>query len=137
MRKLYENFHIFHFQKRIVSADIRYIRKPLGRNNKGVVKLPHHKNAYSISMYSFRENDSFLKEENMEIFIQFPHYGNFLLHKLNSCRGNQSHYREVLRWEIFMEQKLRFWQSEPAQILGSTENTCIVLPNDSILCLDS
>ena len=36
-----------------------------------------------------------------------------------------------------MEQKLRFWQSAPALNLGSTEITCIVLPNDSILCLDS
>ena len=35
-----------------------------------------------------RENYSFLKVENVEIFIYFPHYGNFLLHKLNSCRGN-------------------------------------------------
>ena len=44
----------------------------------------------------------------------------------------QSHYREVTRWKIFMEQKLRFWLS-----LGSTENTCILLPNKSILCIDS
>ena len=38
----------------------------------------------------------------------------------------QSHYREVTRWKILMEQKLRFWLS-----LGSTENTCILLPNKS------
>ena len=41
----------------------------------------------------------------------------------------QSHYREVMRWEILMEQKLRFWQSAPAQNLGSTESTCMLLPN--------
>ena len=34
--------------------------------------------------------------------------------KLTPCI--QSHYREVVRWRIFMEQKLRFWQS-----LGSTK----------------
>jgi hypothetical protein len=28
--------------------------------------------------------------ENVEIFIYFPHSGNFLLHILNSCRGNYS-----------------------------------------------
>ena len=30
---------------------------------------------------SFRGNYSFLKVENVEIFVQFPHYGNFLLHE--------------------------------------------------------
>ena len=54
-----------------------------------MVKLPHHKNAYSISMYSFRENDSFLKEENMEFFISFPHYGNFLLHRSETIQGRK------------------------------------------------
>ena len=36
-----------------------------------------------------------------------------------------------------MERKLRFWQSALALNLSSTESACIVLPNDSILCLDS
>ena len=29
-----------------------------------------------------------MQVENVEIFIQFPHYGNFLIHKLNGCCGN-------------------------------------------------
>ena len=45
---------------------------------------------YRISTNSFRKNYPFLKVENVEIFIQFSPYGNFLLHKLNSCRGNYS-----------------------------------------------
>ena len=32
----------------------------------------------------------FLKVGNVEIVILFLHYGNFLLHKLNSCCGNYS-----------------------------------------------
>ena len=32
----------------------------------------------------------FFKVENVETFIQFPNYGNFLIHKLNNCRGNYS-----------------------------------------------
>ena len=37
-----------------------------------------------ISAYSFRGNYSFLKGENVEIFILFWHYVIFLLHKLNT-----------------------------------------------------
>ena len=36
-----------------------------------------------------------------------------------------------------MEQELRLWQNAPALNLGSTESTCIVLPNDTILCHNS
>ena len=36
---------------------------------------------YRTSAYSFHGNYSFLKVENVD-------YGNFLLHELNSCRGN-------------------------------------------------
>ena len=52
------------------------------------LKVRLSQNEYRISANSFRRNYSFLKVENVEIFIWFPHYGNFLLHKLNSCRGN-------------------------------------------------
>ena len=55
---------------------------------------------YHISVNRFHGNYSFLKVENVEIFIQFPHYGNFLLYKLNSCRGNYS------RGELFEGRKL-------------------------------
>ena len=48
---------------------------------------------YRISAYSFLGNYSLLKVEKVEIFIQFPHYGNFLLHKLNSCHRNR-----LLKW---------------------------------------
>ena len=36
----------------------------------------------------FPRNYSLLKVESVEIFIYFPHYGNFLFHKLNSCLRN-------------------------------------------------
>ena len=42
--------------------------------------------AYRTSTYSFQGNNSFLKVENVDLFIQFLHFGNFMLHKLNSCR---------------------------------------------------
>ena len=45
---------------------------------------------YRIFAKSFCGNYSFLKVRNVEIFIYFPHYGKFLLHKLKSCRGNYS-----------------------------------------------
>ena len=53
------------------------------------------------------------------------------------ARSTQSHFREVVRRAIYLEKKSGFWQSAPALNLGSTESSCIVLPNDSILCLDS
>ena len=59
--------------------------------------------AYRISTYSFRGNYSFLKVENVEIFIQFPHYGNFLLHKLNSCCGNYSRGETIQGRKLFAE----------------------------------
>ena len=47
-----------------------------------------HKIRYPISLYSFRRYYSSLKMENVKIFIQFPHNGNFLLQKLNGCCRN-------------------------------------------------
>ena len=68
---------------------------------------------YRISANSFRGNYSFLKVENVEIFIQFPHYGNSLLHKLNSYCG-------------------KYWRgiySREETICGNTVNRmCIVFP---------
>ena len=41
-----------------------------------------------------------------EIFIQFPHYGNFLLHKLNSCCGNYSRGKSIQGRKLFT--KIRY-----------------------------
>ena len=46
---------------------------------------------------------SFLKVENVEIFIKFPHYGNFLFHKLNSCRGNYWRGETIQGRKLFAE----------------------------------
>ncbi len=37
-----------------------------------------------------------------------PAFHSFILLAILQNGSRQSHYREVLRWEIFMEQKLRF-----------------------------
>ena len=58
---------------------------------------------YRISVNSFRRNYSFLKVENVDIFIWFPHYGNFLLHKLNSCRGNYWRGETIRGNTVFMK----------------------------------
>ena len=42
----------------------------------------------SISANNFLENCSFFESGNVVIFIQSPHCGIFLLHKLNSCCRN-------------------------------------------------
>ena len=57
------------------------------------------KDIYRISANTFPLNYCFLKVENVEIFIYFPHYGNFLLHKLNS-------YKNYLRGETIEGGKL-------------------------------
>ena len=67
MRKLYENFHIFHFQKRIVSAEtIRgnmvFIVQQLKMYTTSGKKSKHLGTV-------FPGNYFFLKVENVEIFI--------------------------------------------------------------------
>ena len=54
------------------------------------------------SANSFNGNCAFLKKnKNVEIFIQFPHQGNFLLYKSNSCCGNYSRGETIQVRKLF------------------------------------
>ena len=81
---------------------------------------------YRISSNCFRRNYSFLKVENVEIFIYIVSaLCNFLLHKWNSCQGNygtgetiqvkklfaairysQKIFKILVKWSISAQQKL-------------------------------
>ena len=41
--------------------------------------------------------------ESIEIFIQFPHHGNFLHYQLNSCRRNYSRGDPIQERKLFAE----------------------------------
>ena len=51
----------------------------------------------------FPRIDSFLKVQNVELFMKFPHYGNFLLHKLNSCGRNYWRGETIQVRKLFAE----------------------------------
>ena len=53
-----------------------------------------------LNLLHFR---SFLKMKNMEIFIQFPHYGTLLLHNLNSCCENYQRGETIQVRKLFVK----------------------------------
>ena len=78
-----------------------------------VLKLPK----YRISVNSFRGNYSFLKMESVEIFIVSALW-HFLLHKLNSCRGNYWKGETIKGRKLFAEIRYSFF----VQIIRALED---------------
>ena len=73
---------------------------------------------YHISAYSFRGNYSFLKVENVEISYSFRIMAFFLLHKLNSYRGNYWRGETIQGRKLFAE----IWYSEtPMPTFGHSD----------------
>ena len=70
---------------------------------------PFRKSVSETNFANYLPFHDFIDESNLIIGnTDIPQMGQlvtniFLIHQ------NQSHYREVPRWEIFMEQELRFW----------------------------
>ena len=53
------------------------------------------------------------KCENFHIGTKFQHYGNFLLHKLNSCGGNYSREDNISGNMVSFSETLKFYKFNP------------------------